>query len=60
MVGGEPREARTMRYQRLRVVLLGLGIAAVGVGMSGALARMAVRAVRRDDPHDVREKGSGR
>ena len=49
-----------MRYQRLRVVLLGLGIAAVGVGMSDALARMTVRAVRRDDPHDAREKGSGR
>jgi hypothetical protein len=49
-----------MRHQRLRVALLGLGIAAVGVGMSDALAKMTVRALRRDDPHDVREKGPGR
>jgi hypothetical protein len=49
-----------MRHQRLRVALLGLGIAAVGVGLSDALARLTVRAVRLDDPQDAREKGSGR
>jgi hypothetical protein len=48
-----------MRHQRLRVALLGLGIAAVGVGMSDALAKMTVRALRYDDP-TTREKGPGR
>lgn len=32
-------------HQNLRVVLLGLGVAAVGVGMSDALARVTVRAL---------------
>ena len=49
-----------MRHQQLAVVLLGLGIAAVGVGLSDALARMTARAMRHEDPDGMREKGSGR
>lgn len=36
-----------MRYHRkLRVLALGLGVAAVGVGLSDVLARMTERALR--------------
>ncbi|WP_238012280.1 hypothetical protein KZZ52_31475 [Dactylosporangium sp. AC04546] len=35
-----------MRHDNLRSVLLGLGVAAVGVVMSDALARMTARALR--------------